>query len=136
LTPHISEGDHLQLEYVITLNSFSGQSSSGVPPPRETDSVQSKITIPDGSTVIVGGLNTTNDSFTRQTVPIIGDIPILNLLVSQQSRTNSKSTLFVFIKPTILRDDQFADLKFFSEQDSHAAGLSPDYPQSDPLLIR
>ncbi len=136
LTPHISEGDHLQLEYVITLNSFSGQSSNGVPPPRETDSVQSKITIPDGSTVIVGGLNTTNDSFSRQTVPILGDIPILNYLLSQRNRTNSKSTLFVFIKPTILRDDQFADLKFLSEQDTRDAGLPPDYPQSDPLLIR
>jgi general secretion pathway protein D len=136
LTPHISESEHLQLEYVVTQNSFSGESSNGVPPPRQTDTVQSKITIPDGSTVIVGGLNSNNESLSRQTVPWLGDIPILKYLVSQQSHTKGTSTLFVFIKPTILRDDQFADLKFFSDRDAKDAGLQPDFPQSEPLLIR
>ena len=136
LTPHISEGDHLQLEYVVTLNNFTGEGSNGIPPPRQTDSVESKITIPDDSTIVVGGLNSTNFSHTVQTVPILGDIPLLNLLVSQQSRSDGRSTLFVFIHPVILRDDQFQDLKYFSERDAKEAGLPADFPSSDPILIR
>jgi type II secretory pathway component GspD/PulD (secretin) len=136
LTPHISEGDHLQLEYVVTLNNFSGQSSNGVPPPRQTDSVQSKITIPDGSTVIVGGLNSSNFSDSRQTVPFLGEIPLLKELLSQHNRNQGQSTLFVFIRPVILRDDQFQDLKYFSQRDVEAAGIPGDYPQSQALLIR
>ena len=136
LTPHISEGDHLQLEYNVSLNNFTGSSSNGVPPPRQTDSVQSKITIPDDSTVIVGGLNSSNLSKTRQTIPLLGDIPLLKELVSQQTDDRTQSTLFVFIHPVILRDDQFQDLKFFSENDENAAGISSDYPKSSPEFIR
>ncbi len=136
LTPHISEGDHLQLEYLVTLNNFTGQATNGVPPPRQTDSVQSKITVPDDSTIVVGGLNSTNTSAGRQTIPFIGDIPVIRHLFSQQNRADSHSTLFVFIRPLILRDDQFQDLKLISEQDAKAAGLSGDFPMSQPLLMR
>jgi general secretion pathway protein D len=136
LTPHISEGDHLQLEYTVSLNNFTGSGSNGVPPPRQTDSVQSKITIPDGSTVVVGGLNSSNFSQGRQTIPFLGDIPFLRFLISQQNKTSGNSTLFVFIRPLILRDDQFQDLKYLSERDVASAGIPGDFPLSQPLLIR
>ena len=135
LTPHISEGDHLQLEYVVTLNNFTGQSSNGVPPPRQTDSIESKITIPDGSTIVVGGLDSGTSSDSRQTIPFLGDIPIVKELLTQRNRDRSTSTLFVFIRPVILRDDEFADLKYFSEHDEQAAGLPGDFPRSQPLPI-
>jgi general secretion pathway protein D len=136
LTPHISEGDHLQLDYGVSLNSFSGSESNGVPAPRQTDSVQSKITIPDGVTVVVGGLHSSNYSLSKQSLPFIGEIPILKYLFSQTTETKGQSTLFVFIRPIILRDDAFADLKFFSQRDVNAAGIAGDYPQSCALLIR
>lgn len=44
VTPHISQGDHLSLEYSITLNSFSGTGSGGIPPARQTNSVESEVT--------------------------------------------------------------------------------------------
>jgi general secretion pathway protein D len=135
LTPHISEGDHLQLEYVVTLNSFTGAASNGVPPPRQTDSVQSQITIPDGDTIIVGGLSRKNVNETVSRIPLLGQIPILGYLFSDHSNSFDNSTLFVFIRPIILRDDQFRDLKFLSNRDVKAAGLTPDLPQSEPLLI-
>ena len=53
VTPHISRGEHLQLEYEVALNTFTGAGSAGVPPPRQTNSVQSEVTIPDGHTIII-----------------------------------------------------------------------------------
>ena len=59
VTPHISESDYLQLEYSVLLSSFTGaaitQSGTTLPPPRQSNSVQSEVTIPDGSTIIVAG---------------------------------------------------------------------------------
>jgi hypothetical protein len=49
---------------------------------------------------------------------------------------DSTTTLFVFIRPVILRDDKFADLKFLSETDVKAAELPGDFPASEPLTIR
>ena len=135
VTPHISEGDHLKLEYSITLSAFTGEGSDGIPPPRQRNEMSSEVTIPDGYTVIVGGLTRTDTSETISKVPLLGDIPILEYLFSNRSVTSTQSTLFVFMRPIILRDDQFRDLKFLSERELAAAGLPAPYPASEPMLI-
>jgi general secretion pathway protein D len=137
--PHISEADYLQLEYSVSLSSFTGdaiqQGNTVLPPPRKSDAVESQVTIPDGSTIIVGGLNTTNAIETIDRVPLVGRIPILEYLFSSRSRTDAQGTLFVFIRPVILRDDKFEDLKFLSDRDVHASGVPGDFPNSEPLAI-
>jgi general secretion pathway protein D len=138
LTPHISEADYLQLEYQVTLSSFIGSatSSNGVPPGIVQNTVQSKVTIPDGQTVVVGGLNQTNYSKAVSSLPIIDQIPVLNILFGRHDDTAERSTLFVFLRPIILRDDQFEDLKFLSDRDIKDAGIPPGMPLSAPLPIR
>jgi general secretion pathway protein D len=135
-TPRITDDDHLELEYSIALNSFSGTGSGGVPPPRQTDEIQSTVVVPDGYTVIVGGLTRKNYSRTRDTVPFIEDIPVLKHLVGTLSTTGSKTTLFVFLRPVILRDDKFRDLKFLSDRELPKTCEAGNYPASGPLLIR
>ena len=136
VTPHISQSDHLSLEYSISLNSFSGGGTDGIPPPRQTNSLESEVTVPDGHTVIVGGLRRTSSTKTIRSVPLLGEIPILKHLFSNESLDDSELTLFVFIRPVILRDDKFADLKYLSERPLIAADLPNNYPASEPLIIR
>ena len=108
----------------------------GLPPPSEKNAVDSSVTIPDGYTIIVGGLTTKNFTAATNTIPILGDIPILGWLFGTRSRLNAESTLFVFIRPVILRDDKFEDLKYLSEQGVHAAGIAGDFPPSEPIPMR
>jgi general secretion pathway protein D len=140
VTPHISEADYLQLEYSVVLSSFTGppitQVGTTLPPPRKSDSVQSQVTIPDGSTIVVGGLNRRNFSHMVDSIPFLGRIPVIGWFFSNRTDTDSTTTLFVFIRPVILRDDKFADLKFVSETDVKAAELPGDFPSSEPLMIR
>lgn len=135
-TPHISEGDHLQLQYAVTLNSFTGQGSAGIPPPRQTNSINSEVTIPDGYAVVVGGLSRKDFAHTVAKVPLLGDIPLIKHAFSSMSITDAQSTLFVFIRPVILRDDQFEDLKYLTDVDLHAAQLPPNLPASEPIVMR
>lgn len=135
-TPRITDDDHLELEYSIALNSFTGSGSAGVPPPRQTDEIQSTVVVPDGYTVIVGGLTRKNASWSRETVPIIGDIPVVGYLVGTVTKTSSKTTLFVFLKPVILRDDKFRDLKYLSDRELPKTCEVGNAPASGPILIR
>ena len=139
VTPHISEGDHLQLEYGVTLSSFSGDAASVdgglAPPPRQTNSIESVVTIPDGNTIIVGGLNRSDFSESIQAIPILGQIPWLEYLFSSRTENRADTTLFVFIRPVILRDDEFDDLRTLSVRDMSRAELPSDYPASTPLLM-
>jgi len=137
VTPHISEGDHLKLEYTVTLNAFqAGAGTSSGPPPRQTDELESAVTIPDGHTIIVGGLTRSNHAVTVDSIPYIEQIPLLRHLLSKTSNQSSGSSLFVFLRPVILRDDKFRELKYLSERDTKAAAIPGTYPASEPLLIR
>jgi type IV pilus assembly protein PilQ len=137
LTPHISQDDYLRLVYTLTLNNFTGnQASANVPPPRQTNSINGEVVVPDGYTVIVGGLNRHDQTETVSKVPFLGDIPGLKYLFTNTSRTASESSLFVFIRPIILRDDRFQDLKYLSDWDLKKAELSAELPVSGPRLIR
>jgi type IV pilus assembly protein PilQ len=135
VTPRISDDDHLQLEYVISLNNFTGAGGQGVPPPRQTDEVTSTVTIPDGYTVIVGGLNRQNNSEDHEGLPLLDRVPIVKHVLGAHSKANSQTTLFVFLKPTILRDDKFRDLKFLSDRDLNGSCSVGNFPRSNVMFV-
>jgi len=135
ITPQISEGDHLKLEYAITLSSFGDERINNLPPSRSTDELISEATIPDGHTIVVGGLTRENFSENVSRVPLLGELPILEYLFSNRTRTDDQTTLFVFIHATILRDDEFADLKLLSGDALGRAGVPDNFPDSQPLTI-
>ena len=135
VTPHISQDDYLRLIYSLTLNSFTGTGAAGIPPPRQTNSIDSEVVVPDGYTVIVGGMKRKDKSETVSKIPLLGDIPILGHLFRNTVLTDVETALFVFIRPVILRDDLFLDLKYLSDWDLRKAEMPPSAPESRPLLM-
>jgi len=136
VTPHISEAERLQLKYRITRNDFTGTGTAGVPPPRQTDEIVSEVVIPDGHTLIVGGLNRTSASESLDSFPFLENIPVIRKLVSNETFNGKQTSLFIFLKPVILRDDKFADLKYYSDRDLQRAIEPGDFPASLPVLLR
>jgi general secretion pathway protein D len=128
VTPHIAEGDHLEINYQLTVSSFTGSGTGTTPPPRSSDTLSSTIRVPDGHTVIVGGLLTETFAESSSHVPLIGDVPVVGWLFGTQDHSKSKVRLYAFIRPTILRHEDFEDLKYLSGQDRQAAGVDDDYP--------
>ncbi|MHB1156171.1 MAG: secretin N-terminal domain-containing protein [Phycisphaerales bacterium] len=136
ITPQISEGDHLKLTYSIELSSFGDTTSESLPPVQQTNTLSSEVTIPDGYTIVVGGLKQEHITETVDRIPILGRIPVLEYLFSNRSNENKQSTLFVFIHAVVLRDDKFADLKVLSGDAAVAAELNARFPSSEPVEIR
>lgn len=135
--PHVSAKDQLQLEFKIAINDFTGaQPNASVPPPRQTEEITSEVTIPDGHTLIVGGLNQANYSKSVGGVPYLELIPIIKYLTSNTTQSGRESSLFIFLRPVILRDDKFRDLKYFSERDARRSQSMGDFPVSRPILIK
>ncbi len=135
VTPHINEDDHLQLEFDVEFSTFTGSGAGGLPPPRQIDRVGSTVTIPDGKTVVVGGLKRVGDSETFAGIPWTEHIPIIRELTSRTDRTNTTTSFFLFIRPVVLRDSRFADLRFLSDKEASNFCLPGDYPVSQPELI-
>ena len=142
VTPHINEDDHLQLEFDVEFSSFEGeQISTGgdnpglLPPQRKIDRVGSVVTIPDGKTVVVGGLKRGSASEAFSGVPWIEKIPVLRELTSKTSAEDKCTSFFLFIRPKILRDSQFRDLQYLSGNDIREMEIPANDPVSRPMLI-
>ncbi len=137
VTPQIAEGDHLRLEYQVSLSAFVGEAAdASVPPPRQQNSINSVATIPDGFTIAVGGIELITEGKAETGIPLLSDVPILGEAFKNRSRSSSRSRFFVFIRPTILRDRSFEDLKYLSEVDAAETGIDDGWPVQAPRLIK
>ena len=135
VTPRIKEDDHMQMEFSLEFSTFGEGGSSTLPPPRQIDRVGSEVTIPSGHTVIVGGLQRANDSHSRSGIPFVESIPVLRQLTGLTTNNSSTTAFFVFLKPVILRDPKFEDLKHLSSVSAKDACVAPDYPVSYPVMM-
>lgn len=136
VTPHINQDNHLLLEFNVEFSTFNGAGADGLPPPRQIDRVGSTVTIPDGQTVIVGGLKRGSETSSVAGLPFIEKIPLLRDLTQLQTSASQTTSFFLFIRPLILRDDRFEDLKYFSNKSATKAGVQGAFPRSRPTLMR
>lgn len=136
VTPRISAGGYLRLNYNITLSNFVGAGTDGVPPPREERTIRAdSVTIPGDATIVVGGINVRDVRSTRVKVPLLGDIPLLGYLFSDTRENASDSVLYVFITPRILNDRSFGGHRLISRGPRNVAELAPDIPPMFPEFV-
>jgi general secretion pathway protein D len=123
IVPHISESDLLRLDINLERSDFG--TITGEKPPDTTESnVVTTVTVPDGSTIILGGMIKLNQSKGGTKVPLLGDIPLLGGLFRSTSNSDIQRNLYVFVKAEIIRppDDGYAsnDLQQISDRTKNA----------------
>ncbi len=105
ITPHISRGDLLRLDMSLTQSDFGTITGERPPDTTEAD-INTTVTVPDGSTIILGGLLKLNQSKGGTKVPILGDIPLIGGLFRSSSNNNIEKNLYVFVKAEVIRPDE------------------------------
>jgi len=137
VSPQIAAGDHIVLDYSLTLSSFVGEaSSSGVEPPSQQTSLNSVATIPDGYTIVLGGIEITTEGDSDTKTPGLADIPLIGALFKSQSNSSSRSRFYVFIRPTVMRSPSFEHLKFLGEELAHELNVDDGWPVVEPRVIK
>jgi len=102
ITPHISEGDLLRLVIGLTRSDFI--TATGEKPPDKTGSeLTTAVTVPDGSTVILGGMLDLRQDKNVGKVPLLGDLPVVGGLFRNVKNTGAESKLYVFVKAEVIR---------------------------------
>jgi general secretion pathway protein D len=131
ITPHISEGDLLRLDVSLTRSDFLKTPPAGInkpqpPPNTRSNTVDTAVTLPNGSTVILGGLMKMNQSKGGSKIPILGDLPLIGGLFRSISNEDVQSKLYVFVKAEIIRPAEvanghgFKDLERLSQRNRDA----------------
>ena len=109
VTPQINEGDSVVLDIVQEVSSISAQILAASDVITNERKIETKVLANDSDIVVLGGLVKDDVQDSTQGVPILSSIPLLGRLFRNDVVTVTKSNLLVFIRPTIIRDDE--DLK-------------------------
>lgn len=102
ITPNISEGDLLRLDITLTRKDF-GTITGTKPPDTTSTDIKTIVTVPDGSTIILGGMIKLNQGKGGTKVPLLGDLPFIGALFRSVSNTDLQRRLYIFVKAEIIR---------------------------------
>ncbi len=103
VVPRIHEGDTVRLEVNQEVSSLTSGVAGAADIVTNRRSIQTTVLADNGQTIVLGGLISDDELETRSQVPVLGDIPILGELFKSRRKSKTRRTLFVFLKPTILR---------------------------------
>ncbi len=64
--------------------------------------VRTTVSVPDGGTLLIGGMKTTQEIETEAGVPVLSKIPVLKRLYSARNIVKDEQVLLILVKPTII----------------------------------
>lgn len=106
VTPQINEGDSVVLDIVQEVSSISAQILAASDVITNERKIETKVLANDSDILVLGGLVKDDVQDSTQGIPLLSDIPLLGRLFRNDVVSVTKSNLLVFIRPTIIRDDQ------------------------------
>jgi len=104
IKPQISEGSTIRLEIYQEVSSVNTTARAGASDlVTDKRSLETKVVVDDGNTIVLGGLIQNTLNVTTQQIPILGDIPILGALFRFKSEERKRTNLMIFLRPVIIR---------------------------------
>ena len=103
VTPRINPGDRIAMELVIKQDSI-GQVLPNGELSIDNNELKTTVVVPDGQTIVLGGVFKNETSETINKVPLLGDLPIMGALFRNKENTSEKTELLIFITPKLVRN--------------------------------
>ena len=126
--PHINADGLVIMDVAPSISAMTGEfitvSENLRAPVYAVRSAQSRVSIKDRQTIVIGGLMEDRDIATIDKVPILGDIPILGLAFQRKQSKKTKTELLIFITPHVASAPK--DLTDISKQEEKSAKLIPN----------
>jgi type IV pilus assembly protein PilQ len=108
VTPQITEdGTILMLIDIENSQPDFARTVNGIPS-ISTQQATTQTWVPDGNTMMIGGIFVDTDSLNVRQVPGLGSIPIIGHLFKNTQTIKSQAELFFFITPRIKKSDAVA----------------------------
>jgi type II secretory pathway component GspD/PulD (secretin) len=131
VTPRISANNYVNLRVVPEVSRIFDTTTKVVADTVNTADIydirkiDTRVMIPSGNTLVLGGLVQDGIREKNSKVPILGDIPVLGYLFRRDSKEREKQNLLIFITPTIVGDQDY--------QPASSTYLQTPVPQKDEL---
>ncbi|MGA8012555.1 MAG: type IV pilus secretin PilQ [Candidatus Acidiferrales bacterium] len=103
VTPQITADGTIYMDVNVENDQIDGSIPrvQGIPA-IDTQEAQTKVTVNDGATVVIGGIIVTQQTTDIQQVPFVGSVPILGNLFKHTTVKSTSQELLFFLTPRIL----------------------------------
>jgi type IV pilus assembly protein PilQ len=103
VTPQITPNNKISMDLSVnndapTTTTFDGQ--VGI----NTTSMNTKILVDDGETIVLGGIFKVNTGNTVQSIPYLNKIPIIGGIFRSSNTTMSRDEILIFVTPRIIKN--------------------------------
>ena len=75
-------------------------------PETEVSQVQTRVSVPDGGTLLLGGQKVSVEVEREAGTPVLSKIPFIGRLFSNRSTVKDEKVLLILVKPTIILQDE------------------------------
>lgn len=112
-TPSVNRKDEILMTLNLELSSLGANVGTADDPQYaiNTRSADTVLNVKDGNTVIIGGLTKKEDRSSVRKTPILGEIPLINKLFTNNNTEDSGTDLLITITPVIISDASVPDEK-------------------------
>ena len=103
VTPQITAEGTIFMDVLVE----NTQIDQGIPriqgvPALDTQAAETKVTVADGGTVVIGGVIISSQRVDMQQTPIVGSLPLIGNLFKRRSVSTSSQELLFFLTPRII----------------------------------
>ena len=107
--PTISaDGSYVTLDVQQEVSTATNETAFDAPVISTREAV-TEVTVRDGQTIVLGGLQDHQHDVTGGGVPFLSDLPLIGGFFGRRSHRTSETELFLFITPRVLRTDADVD---------------------------
>ncbi len=107
VTPHISRNS-CRLSITQTIDDIGELDTYGNPAINKREATAEEL-VGTGETVVLGGIIQEDVRVTRQSVPVLSEIPLIGQLFKSKNTTVRRSELMVFLTPYVVEDQDVAN---------------------------
>lgn len=126
ITPQITDQGTVILTITAENSSTATLAPGATNPAINSQSMQTKVVVPDGGTTVVGGVLFDDERENQDRTPGLGSVPILGNLFKRKGVTRTTNEILFFITPRITRQD-------FASNQNGAAPKSTTILQPVPM---
>jgi len=109
IRPRVNAGGLVLMDILQTVNNATQTESSDIDSPTiQKREIESSVAIQSGETIVLGGLIREDNTYKRDGVPLLHEIPLLGPLFGTTVRNKDKNELVVLITPRVVNSRQGA----------------------------
>ncbi len=113
--------DMIELDVYQEISTLAGQTSQRMDIFAQRIA-ETSVIVPNGKTIVIGGLMEDQDKKTVRKVPVLGDIPYLGTLFSYTSSEKVKTELLIFLTPTLAETQ--SDLESMTDREANKSKIA------------